>query len=285
MSLFDTFVRVSRCRPCPICGRHDWCLVGRDEPPSTAVCARVESPRRWNGAGWFHRLRDDGVRRAGHVASMRTLSLVPISNRMADLANTFRAAVEPPALANFALQMGVTTTSLCRLGIGRLGRAWSFPMTGRTGRVCGVRLRGDDGQKYAVRGSKEGLFVPTGLTGNGPLLLPEGPTDLAAALDLGFDAIGRPNCSGGISLVIGLVKRLAPAAVVVVADGDDPGQKGAAALARSLVPYCRDVRLVTPPVKDMREWLRVGATAAQVSAAIVAATPFRLTVSARRAVR
>jgi hypothetical protein len=216
---------------------------------------------------------------------VRTVASPPCSDRFADLALAFQTAVEANLLARLSLGLGVTVGSLNQLGIGRTGRSWSFPMAGKSDRVCGIRLRGDDGSKYAVRGSKQGLFVPTGLAWTGPLLLPEGPTDTAAALDLGFDAIGRPSCSGGVGLVVGLVKRMAPTAVVVVADTDEPGQRGAAALARSLAPYCRDVRVVTPPVKDMREWVRAGANAAHVHEAIASASPIRITVSARRAGR
>jgi hypothetical protein len=57
----STWQRVSRRRPCPVCGRPDWCLfTGDDDAPTAAICARVESEKRAGEAGWVHRLRDDG---------------------------------------------------------------------------------------------------------------------------------------------------------------------------------------------------------------------------------
>ena len=58
MNFLQEFVRVSRSRRCPICGKPDWCLIKRDS--SAAVCARVESGHRWGQAGWFHRLPGAG---------------------------------------------------------------------------------------------------------------------------------------------------------------------------------------------------------------------------------
>ena len=53
--------RVSKAKPCPVCGKPDWCLVTGPQGDSTAaICARVESPKRCGEAGWLHVLRDDG---------------------------------------------------------------------------------------------------------------------------------------------------------------------------------------------------------------------------------
>jgi hypothetical protein len=70
-------------------------------------------------------------------------------------------------------------------------------------------------------------------------------------------------------------------AVVVVADSDPPGQRGAENLARQLVAYVPAVRRITPPtgIKDAREWLQAGATAADVLRAIAAAPVRKLTIT------
>ncbi|MCX7049870.1 MAG: AAA family ATPase [Candidatus Sumerlaeota bacterium] len=49
----DPQFRVSKDKPCPICGKPDWCLSDQEQ---WALCNRVESPQRWKDAGWFHRL-------------------------------------------------------------------------------------------------------------------------------------------------------------------------------------------------------------------------------------
>lgn len=284
VALLNDFRRVTRSSPCPICDHPDWCLVSRDHPPSCAVCQRVESRHRWRDAGWLHRLRpDDSWRPRRHI---RTIAIRPSDNApdLGALATRYVSDVPPVLLDAFAERLGVTTGSLRRLRIGWAGRAWSFPMIDpRCGdRVCGIRLRPPDGTKYAVKGGKEGLFVPTGLKGDGPLLIAEGATDTAALLDLGFDAIGRPSCSGGVRHVLHFVKVRAPARVVIVADQDAPGQVGAAALARTLAAHHRDVRVITPPAKDARAWLRLGATRADLAALIESVAPTTLAVTCRR---
>jgi DNA primase len=153
-------------------------------------------------------------------------------------------------------------------------------MQNAAGQTVGIRLRLPTGRKLAVKGSRQGLFLPEGIEPGGRLFVAEGPTDAAALLDLAFRAVGRPSCSGGVWHVVGLVKRLGPEEVVIVADGDPPGQSGANRLASSLAAYVPAVRVITPPpgVKDARAWKRSGATAADVEAAIDAAEPRRLPI-------
>jgi hypothetical protein len=152
------------------------------------------------------------------------------------------------------------------------------------GKAVGVRLRLPDGRKLSIRGGKEGLFLPTRLGSGGRLLIAEGPTDTAALLDLGFAAVGRPSCSGGVGHVVDLVKRLGTAEAVVVADGDGPGLFGAEKLAARLLAYAPGVRVIAPPrgIMDARAWKRAGARAADVTAAIEAAEPRRLAVTATK---
>jgi hypothetical protein len=63
------------------------------------------------------------------------------------------------------------------------------------GEVVGIRLRNERG-KFAVRGSRQGVFV-AGVPAQKTLFVCEGPTDTAAAVDLGLFAVGRPNCCCG----------------------------------------------------------------------------------------
>ncbi len=79
--------------------------------------------------------------------------------------------------------------------------------------------------------------------------------------------------------LVRLVRRLHVADVVVAADRDPPGQRGAAKLADVLVLHA-PVRVITPPAKDMREWISGGATAADVRSLIVRAPPLGLRVAA-----
>lgn len=282
MTLLDDFNRVTKNSPCPICGRPDWCLIERGEDPSKVVCARVPSSCRWSEAGWLHRLGTAPSTPKSGCGVVR----IPTAGKSPELgpfAERFQAAVSVSALARLSASLGVSVESLRRLEVGWSGRAWSFPMRDRSGRVCGIRLRTNAGRKLAVKGGKEGLFIPRGLFGDGQLLAAEGPTDTAALLDLGFDAVGRPSCRGGLKLLVDLVRRGSWASVVVVADADGPGLGGAWDLATVLAPYCGLVRLLVPGAKDARAWVNQGATAATVRAAIDAADHVQCRVAVRRA--
>ncbi|MCC7388527.1 MAG: hypothetical protein IT431_07130 [Phycisphaerales bacterium] len=279
MTLLSSFRRLRRGEPCPVCEHLEWCLVSRDEPPSRALCKRVESKRRWKDAGWLHILREKGYSRP------RARSLViPLRGAVRDfggLATGYSAAARPAALARLADHLGVLPLSLERLGVGWDGRNWSFPMSDASGQVRGIRLRTPSGGKLAVRGSLEGLFIPSGLGDHDRLLVCEGLTDTAAALTLGFDAIGLPSAGAGFRLVVAYAQARRPAAVVVVADNDDPGRRSASGLAATLACSCRDVRVVEPWAKDLREWLRAGATVADVNEAIARAGTVRVRIACR----
>jgi hypothetical protein len=281
------WIRVSKRRPCPICGKPDWCMyAGPADAPAAVICQRVESQRRCGEAGHLHILRDTGptwspsVRRIELSARRQCESSIDFGK----LANDFRAAVVPGALDKLAQSLGVSTQSLHRLGVGWAAQhnAWAFPMQTAAGAVVGIRLRRPDGRKLSIRGGHEGLFIPDNI-GGGQLYITEGASDCAALLDLGFSAVGRPSCSGGVKLLVDLVQRLRPAQVAIVADADKPGQDGADRLASVLAAYCVDVRIITPPagVKDVREWKRSGATAVDIQRAVDAAPVRKLAVAVR----
>lgn len=138
-------------------------------------------------------------------------------------------------------------------------------MQDAAGRVVGVRLRFPNGRKLAVRGGHEGLFIPCDLPTtmtDDTLLVCEGPSDTATALDLGHLSVGRPSCTGGVRHVVELVQRHHVEKVVVLSDTDAPGRRGSASLAAVLSVYVRELRIVYPPsrFKDLRAWRRSGAT-------------------------
>lgn len=300
MALLNKFRRVSKRQPCPVCGKPDWYLISTDDTasPSRVICARVESPLRWGDAGWLHQLREDGG--SGLRRFRRALKASSPGAGMVDvgiLADRFTRALSAPLLGSLCSRLGLNPEGLAQLGLGWasaivLSEAGtrcqsegvrSFPMRNAAGRVVGIRLRTRVGFKYSITGSKQGLFIPNGLKCDRLLLVTEGPTDAAALLDMGFNAIGRPSCNVGRSLVRAVVQARQPSEVVVVADNDVPGQRGADQLAKAVLPYCRTVRVITPPsgLNDVREWKKAGATAKDVMAAIAASKPYALQVRTR----
>lgn len=285
------WVRVSRERPCPVCDHADWCGVSADG--SVCICMRIAEgavQQTCNG-GWLHRLK-----KTGHSPGdrrIRKVGIQPPERLWVDFGHTaaeFSAAVNIFGLQDFAEELGLSVEGLVRLEIGWSAedRAWSFPMRDAGLKVKGIRLRSWTGAKWAVTGSRDGLFIPTGLTSSGSLLVAEGPTDAAALLDLGFETVGRPNCTGGTRPLVRLVKRKRPEQVVIVADVDPhgAGRRGAESLATALLPYC-PVRVIIPPpgIKDVREWKRAGATHDDVAARIEAAPVHKLVVHAQRSRR
>jgi hypothetical protein len=164
-----------------------------------------------------------------------------------------------------AASIGVSPGSLSRLKIAWAAphQAWAFPMCNDKHQTIGIRLRAENGQKWAVRGSRNGIFWPSDLGSTGPLLVCEGPTDTAALLDLGYDAIGRPSCAGAVDIVVEAVLRVRRRHVVVVADADGPGIDGADRLAQALTEAGRRPKVIRPlQGEDARAWVQAGATRA-----------------------
>jgi len=261
------WLRTRKDRPCPVCGKPDWCSVAADG--TAAHCMRIASDRPLASGGWIHRLAE-------------STPPVPLRPRRRErrkrlsVKRTFLpwfSATTPAARAALADRLGITVRSLNRLPCVWASpyEAWAFPMFDGKRRPIGIRLRSDT-RKWAVTGSRNGLFWPLGLMGKaaGPLIVCEGPTDTAALLDLGFDTLGRPSCSGGAEYVRLACRHLHRRDVVIVADADRPGRDGAEALARMLVCDSRSVRVIQPvhPHKDVRAWVRAGASRPAVECVI-----------------
>jgi hypothetical protein len=203
-------------------------------------------------------------------------------------ARRYEMALDDARLGAFAESLGLSTGSLRRLRVGWAEdhTAWSFPMLDAHGVVRGIRLRTPSGHKFAVAGGHDGLFMPRdlALAPGGQLLVAEGATDCGAVLDLSFHAIGRPSCSGGTRAVTELVQARRPGRVVIAADADGPGERGADALASRLVLYAPVVQVIRPPdgIKDMRAWKQARATRDDIERAIQVAPEHRLQIGGRR---
>jgi 5S rRNA maturation endonuclease (ribonuclease M5) len=254
----STWERVTRARKCPICGKPDWCLIRPDL--SAAICPRTESKKFVEGSGYLHVLRETEWSTQERAPEKKEL---PEHNEvLATLARKYYSACDEEQQVNASERMQVGDRSLRRLGMGWFPSqaANTFPMFRYSRRVIGIRVRGIDGDKWAVKGSKQGLFIPTGLDETRCLFVCEGPTDTAAMLDMGFNAVGRPSCLGGKELLVELLTARKNKDVVIMADGDDPGQDGARRLAQSLSKLTSKVVTCTPPegYKDVRAWYRGG---------------------------
>jgi hypothetical protein len=234
--------------------------------------------------GFLHVLKEsvaDAERRVKRVQWAIELPAPP--GDLGPMAEACRQKLSPSRLSELAATLGLTETALAAFGVGwseLYGGCFSFPMQCNNGQVVGIRLRKPDGTKLAVKGGREGLFVPTTFCPDGTLVIAEGPTDAAAMLDLGFNAIGRPSCTGGTKYISRIIQAGDFKSVVIAADADTPGQRGAIDLAIQIAADIESVKIVTPPaiVKDVRAWKRAGATPDDVLAVIDAAPAFSLAI-------
>ena len=237
--------RVSRREPCRICGKSDWCTVSDD---GAACCMRVESEKPLRNGGYLHKL-DAPTNQPYRPAMRREPPTPPID--AAAMLERWKQATEPALVVGFADEFGVDPLSLLVLGAvwANEHHALAFPMHDGAGRVVGIRLRTPEGDKFAVKGSKAGLFFAPAVKPQPIVFILEGPTDTAAALTLGLFAIGRPSCLGCHSEVIQTIRRLGCRKAVIVSDSDEPGHRGAEKLQEALpVPSV----IFTPPAKDLR---------------------------------
>jgi len=89
-----------------------------------------------------------------------------------------------------------------------------------------------------------------------PVIVVEGQTDVAAALDLGFVAVGRPSAEGGLAFLADL---LIGRDVVIIGENDSgAGKAGMEKTFEALKARCSNIIKVMPPLdaKDLRDWKR-----------------------------
>ena len=247
-----TLRRVTKAHPCPVCEHPDWCSYFADE--GGCVCMRVKSDRPTKNGGWLHLDDRPHARRPGPIKSAAMLAME--KRACGETATPKRdpsvlqrqhllhvGGITTAVLHAAAADLGVSAAALQRTRIGWSGRAWSWPMFDDAGRVVGLRYRHpSSGDRWSERGGSEGVFAPHDQPAVPPpaILIVEGPTDLAALLDLIGEspalarctALGRPSCTGGVAILRQVVRRLQPQKVAVLADSDRPGRRGADTLAR-----------------------------------------------------
>ena len=246
------FRRVSRASPCPQCGKPDWCTVG----DYGVVCMRVQSAKPVKNGGWFHPF--DAAR--GRPVAPPPRRQPPAINATA-LHRAWLGATTAEALAAFAATLGLSAAAVAAVGAAWAPphAAWAFPMCDGYGNVVGIRLRNERG-KFAVRGSRQGIFLAA-VPAQKTLFVCEGPTDTAAAVELGLFAVGRPNCCCGGLEIRTYARRHKCVNAVLVSDNDKPGLDGARKVGAELkLAYA----VYVPPAKDLREFVRFGGTRAMI---------------------
>jgi len=134
------------------------------------------------------------------------------------------------------------------------GEQYFIPMRNETFDIIGIQLRYPNGFKRCKEGSQLGLFIPSGYKQrlDETLYICEGFSDAVTVYDLGFFAIGRPNALACMETVKNFIKLNNIKKIVIVADNDESGRKGAC----KLWDYLQGDLIVTikiPFQKDIRE--------------------------------
>jgi hypothetical protein len=148
-----TWVRVTKQFPCGICKRPDWCTYCPDS--KSWCCMRVHSARPAKNGGFWHSLGEKPTFIPRPAPAAPEIDAGALMQR-------FRSNTRPEHLDRLSRNLGVSTDSLTRTGCAWAGchNAFAFPMFNSAGHVVGIRLRNDRGEKWAVRGGHEGLFIP-----------------------------------------------------------------------------------------------------------------------------
>lgn len=242
------WLRVNRQQPCVVCGKDHWCLYSPEL--NLVLCMRVQSERLAKNGGWLHPL--DGKHK-----------IIPVRHDPAP--TLFRPQVyfewksannTPMEAQQYLNGLGVDPHAWYRLGAcwAAPHKAWAFPMQDGNGEIIGVQLRYLDGSKRAFKGSKNGLFVPD-QPASGFALVCEGASDTAAAISMGYYAVGRQSCSGSIDMLRDLCERKGIKELAFVSDNDHPGVNGAMKASETIsLPHV----FVIPPAKDLREFYQSG---------------------------
>ncbi len=178
---------------------------------------------------------------------------------------------------------GVSPEQWARLATDE-GSHWAIRERNAEGEVIGTAQRFPDGDKGFLKGGKRGLILAwpldryAGTSADSPVLVCEGASDTAAAMTLGFDAVGVPmtgQCGDKLR------RLLSGRHVCIVADADKAGEGGTVKLIASLDGAAASVRVVMPPEphKDLRASAVAGATADELRAMIDGAKPIERVVT------
>ena len=258
--------RVTRQQPCRICEKSDWCTWQDD---GTACCMRVESEKPMKNGGWLHKGESKSVT---NVTRHRPTPKPKLA--WSAFWTIWNRATTTDQLDDLAATLGVSYASLESIGAvwAQPYDSWAFPMRTAGGVIVGFRLRPLKGKKFAVKYSTNALFMPWPFKPTEVLYVTEGESDLAALITIGLNGIGRPSCSSCVEAVKTVATRFNPALTVIIADNDDPGLGGAAALQQSLtLPSI----IWTPPTKDLREFVKLGGTRQMIESAVRDTVPER----------
>ncbi len=247
----------SRDHPCPICNspnadhKSKYCIAKRDG--AVAICHFIgEGAKKYiENCGYLHILKADSPSTSENGAESFRSNKKARQRRAVDwiaLQKFYRGRANLDEVMVLAGDLGVTSESLHRLRIGfQNSDTYTFPMHDERGKIIGIRKRSSTG-KTAVLGSRNGMFLPNfKYAPSGPVVICEGPTDTAMALDLGYPAIGRASCNTCEAMI---EKLMSGRRAIIMADNDETGIH----YANKLAIRIRAEVILPARGKDLRQW-------------------------------
>lgn len=94
-----------------------------------------------------------------------------------------------------------------------------------------------------------------------PIIIIEGASDVLAAMELGFVAIGRPSAEGGVELLKGMP--LVGKEIWIIGENDaGVGKAGMEKTFLNIKKFSDNIYCIMPPegIKDLRQWVKHGLT-------------------------
>ena len=265
--------RTRRGSPCPVCGKQDGHCLRMDDD-GAALCPKSDgtgSVRRYGEYGHLYLL-------SSGLSEQPVMLAKPAKKQLTDkeLDALWAPRVKlwwedsiAPTL-RLADILGVDACALDELHVGFDGRAWTFPERNADGLIVGVNRRFENGRKRCTTGSRRGLtYSDRWSEREGPVLIVEGGSDVAAGLTMGLAVIGRPSNTGGVVMLWKLLHNC-DRHIVVIGERDRqpdtnhpgkmrwPGMDGLKWVVSQLSG--RDLRvggrLLPGTAKDLRGWFQ-----------------------------
>ena len=245
----QTYARVTKDMPCPICGKPDWCLISIDKV--VAICSRVsEGSIKSVKSGHIHKLQENQKPKC-HI---KPPSKKIIDHKAMALAYE-RLDTSQVGLRKMAKYLSVKVAILQSMhaGYDEYRNYWVFPMFNEQFEIIGLKCRNLSGNKWCIDGSRLGVYVGASYNPNQPLMIVEGESDTATVLNQGFNVLGRPSATACFDLIVRMV--VAPE-VYLFADTDSGiGLSSTLDLAKRI--NCSKV-IHHKWYKDPREWIAGG---------------------------
>lgn len=258
---------------CGACSKPDYCMVNEDS--TEFLCMRVSSskpiPLRDGTVGYVHKA--DGAPVEYIPQPKAEKPLVDINAAYFGMLQRTKSEWQE----KLAAQLGVSFSAVRAMGAAWYSskQAWAFPMRNGVGKVVGIRLRSENGHKWAMPGSSNALFIPDDDYTEQHVYAVEGPTDCMAGFTIGLKVIGRFNNCGGLGDLLDFITHHRVKKMVIIADNDEvkvdkktgarryPGTEGAEALSANLPIFTLTLTL---PTKDLRAFVKMGGTARMLKA-------------------